>query len=288
MNISMLPHYGISKLAGKLRTLARIIDIKADLLEASRKLTPKQKGVLKRNSIFANRHKGQPGFVIVNGPSLAQQNIIQLKNQITFCVSGFWKHDVVEAWQPTYYSLLDSNFFSVDESTTNFYLNLNERVQTSIFFLPLFRGYDAVHKYNLLPAERCHFVASVGAGESVNDLTKIVQSFAGVSAFALSQAIYMGCNPIYLLGFDHDYLANRGVNSHFYSGGTLPGHPMNDVPQEARLSYDDEMQANLRLWINYRKLKVEAERKGIQVFNATIGGYLDVFDRIDYNNIKFD
>ena len=33
-------------------------------------------------------------------------------------------------------------------------------------------------------------------------MTKIVQSFQSVSSFALSQAIYMGCSEIYLLGFD--------------------------------------------------------------------------------------
>jgi hypothetical protein len=288
MNITMLPHYGISRLAGKLREFAEAIERKADLLEASRRLTPAQRVVLQRNAVFANKHKGQPAFVIVNGPSLAKQDILQLKDQITFCVSGFWKHEAVATWQPTYYSMLDPYFFSNIDATQTFYRNLNERIQTSTFFLPLFRGYDAIHKHNFLPSERCHFVASVGAGESVCDFTKIVQSFAGVSAFALSQAIYMGCSPIYLLGFDHDYLANRGVNSHFYAGGTLPGHPLNDVAQEARWGYDDEMRANLRLWTNYRRLKAEAERRGIQVFNATVGGYLDVFDRFDYDKLKID
>jgi hypothetical protein len=287
MNISMLPSYGISKLADRLRILAQAIERKADLLEASRQLTPAQRDVLQRNAVFANKHKGQAAFVIVNGPSLARQNIIQLKGQITFCVSGFWKHEAVATWQPTYYSLLDANFFTNNDATQTFYRNLNERVQTSTYFLPLFRGYDAVHKHHFLPAERCHFVAAVGAGDSVSDLTKIVQSFAGVSAFALAQAIYMGCSPIYLLGFDHDYLANRGVNTHFYAGGTLPGHPLNNVAQAALRDYDDEMRANVRLWTNYRRLRAEAERKGIKVLNATIGGYLDVFDRVDYNNLTF-
>ena len=145
-----------------------------------------------------------------------------------------------------------------------------------------------MHRYKMLPLENCYFVASVGSGKSVADLTNIVQSFAGVSAFALAQAIYMGCSPIYLLGFDHDYLANRGVDRHFYGGGTIPGHQATNTPLGDRIPYDDEMRANLKLWTNYRSLKAEAERKGIQVFNATAGGYLDVFDRIDYDTLKID
>jgi hypothetical protein len=222
----------------------------------------------------------------VNGPSLAQQDISVLKNSITYCVSGFWKHDVISHWQPTYYSLLDKNFFEESESQKLFYKDLNRRIQKSTFFLPLHRGYDAVRQQSILHPDQCYYVAAVGSGKEGVDFANIVQSFAGVSAFALAQAIYMGCNPIYLLGFDHDYLANRGVDRHFYSGGTMVGHKWANLPLGNRVPYDVEMKNNFDLWQNYRYLKAEAEKRGIRIFNATNGGYLDVFDRIDYNCIK--
>jgi hypothetical protein len=200
-------------------------------------------------------------------------------------VSGFWKHEVVNSWQPTYYSLLDKYFFIDTPATRNFYTNLHQKIKKTIFFAPLFRGFDAVHKYGFLPKENTFYVASVGDGVNSNDLTDIVPSFAGVSAFALSQAIYMGCNPIYLLGFDHDYLANRSVDRHFYAGGTISGHALNNIPLSDRISYDEEMRANLALWKNYRDLKNIAEKKGIQILNATNGGYLDVFPRVSFDEI---
>ena len=85
--------------------------------------------------------------------------------------------------------------------------------------------------------------------------------------------------------FDHDYLANRGVDRHFYAGGTLPGHQSTNIPLAERISYDDEMRANLRLWGNYRILDAEAKRKRINIINATNGGYLDVFPRVDFNSV---
>ena len=48
------------------------------------------------------------------------------------------------------------------------------------------------------------------------------------------------------------------------------------------------MKANLSLWKNYRSLHRIAEAKGIKILNATNGGYLDVFDRIDYADVKRD
>jgi hypothetical protein len=286
MNISMYPHYGVSRLYNYLRKLSSVIEDSADVLEASRTLTPSQRSLLRRNEVFLDKHKGQPGFVIVNGPSLAQQDISWLKNQITFCVSGFWKHQAVSIWEPTYYSLLDVNFFNEGDLQDSFYFELNKRIRKSTFFLPLYRGYEAVKKKSILPIEQCYYIASVGSGKSAVELTEIVQSFAGVSAFALAQAIYMGCSPIYLLGFDHDYLANRGVDKHFYAGGTLAAPGMVELPLSEMVDYDVEMQNNLNLWTNYKRLNAAADKKGIKILNATIGGYLDVFDRIDFNSLK--
>jgi hypothetical protein len=50
-------------------------------------------------------------------------------------------------------------------------------------------------------------------------------------------------------------------------------------------AYDVEMEALLRLWKNYRSLSVVAEQKKLSVFNATFGGYLDVFPRADYASL---
>ena len=286
MNTSMLLQYAPSQLAKYLRKVSCTAQNIADDLEVGRHMTPLQRTILQRNLVYNQKHKGKAGFVIVNGPSLAQQDLSILKNSITYCVSGFWKHHVIDQWQPTYYSLLDKSFFEESESQNLFYKSLNHRIQKSTFFLPLYRGYDAVRQQSLLPADQCYYVAAVGSGKVIADLANIVQSFAGVSAFALAQAIYMGCNPIYLLGFDHDYLANRGVDRHFYSGGTMVGHKWTNLPIGDRVPYDVEMKNNFDLWQNYRNLKVEAEKKGILILNATTGGYLDVFDRIDYNRIN--
>lgn len=286
MNVSMLPLYGATFIAKRLRKFATSLEQSAEVIEARRSLTQHQQSVLQKNSMFKDKHQGQPAFVIVNGPSLATQDILRLKDQVTFVVSGFWKHEAVLSWQPTYYSLLDKNFFTDSSATRTFYQNMNQRIHSSTFFVPLFRGFDAVKKHQFLPEDQTYYVASIGENVTGNDLTSIVQGFAGVSSFALSQAIYMGCNPIYLLGFDHDYLANRGVDRHFYAGGTLPGHQSTNIPLAERISYDDEMRANLRLWENYHILDAEAKRKRINIINATKGGYLDVFPRVDFSSVN--
>lgn len=248
-------------------------------------LTNEEKEILSRNAIFKDRHKGQRGFVIVNGPSLKKQDIRLLNKEITFVVSGFWKHPVIEHWQPTYYSILDKNFFTDEDSVRTFFAEMNNRIKESTFFLPLLRGYDFNKKHGYVDFDKTYYIAANGEPFPSVDLTSLIQGFAGVSAFALAQAIYMGCNPIYLLGFDHDYLANRGVDHHFYDGGTIKDAKNASVPLADRIPYDVEMEANLRLWKNYRSLQAVAEKANIKIFNATMGGYLDVFDRVSYEEI---
>jgi hypothetical protein len=244
------------------------------------------KDILKRNAIFENKHKNKRAFVIVNGPSLTNQNIQILKDDITFVVSGFFKHKVIDTWQPTYYSILDKSFFDNSNDSLLFFKQLNEKIKESIFFIPLFRGYKSNIKNNLLPKDKTFYIASSGLPDDNIDLTKIVQSFQSVSSFALAQAIYMGCNPIYLLGFDHDYLANQGPDKHFYQGATIPNKESTYKTAISKMyPYDDIMATCHKLWQNYRHLNVAANKRGIKIYNATKGGYLDVFERIEYESI---
>lgn len=279
----MLHLFGNSFLVKTMRRFASYINSFADFIEAKNKLTLEQTKILGRNIKFKDKHKNQAGYVIVNGPSLAAQNIDKLKNKVTFVVAGFWKHDAVLSWQPTYYSILDANFFKQTPEIDNFYKSLRERIRSSIFFFPLFRGFDMINKNKYFKPDEVYYIASLGDVDHRNELTDIVQGFAGVGAFALSQAIYMGCNPIYLLGFDHDYLANRGLDRHFYQGSTIKGG--GDITLAERTPYDEEMKANTHLWANYRRLDRIAKERGIKIFNATNGGYLDVFERVSFNDL---
>lgn len=273
--------------ARSLKRLGRGLHGISERLEAMNLLTKEERAILSRNGVFKNKHKGKRAFVIVNGPSLKGQDIGCLKNEITFAVAGFWKHPAVALWQPTYYSICDPAFFTDGPGIREFFQELNTKVPNSTFFLPLFRGLEANRKYGLLNPDRTHYVAAYGDPTPTVELTSLVQGFQSVSTFSLAQAIYMGCNPIYLLGFDHDFLAHRGIDHHFYAGCAIKGHRNESVPLSDRAPYDRDMEDMLKLWGNYRSLKSVAEAAGIRILNATDGGYLDVFERQNYAELVF-
>lgn len=285
-NILILPNYIYKYFLKYLAFFLRFLLLKIERAEKRSFITDSHKQLLMKNKKFNNFHKDKRAFVIVNGPSLIKQDMSLIKDDIKYVVTGFFKHEIIsDEWQPNYYSFLDENMFEQTAVQSKFYEDLNQKIKNAQFFVPIFRGFDANKNMGFLPSDRTHYYAAVGEKIDSVDLTKPVGSIQGVGALSLLQAVFMGCNPIYLLGFDHDYLANRSFDHHFYKGGTMENHELDKVTLGSRLPYDEEMRANLGLWKNYREIKKIADRKGINIINATSGGFLDVFPRENFEEI---
>ena len=51
------------------------------------------------------------------------------------------------------------------------------------------------------------------------------------------------------------------------------------------ISYERVLPCIFRLWEQYKIMREIATQKGINIYNATRGGQLDVFDRVDYDTL---
>jgi hypothetical protein len=254
---------------------------------AEPKLSAAQKNVLRENEKLRNRHAGQRCFVIGNGPSLATQDLRPLASEITFVMNAFWKHPILDEWQPTYFCFADPVWHDGSEAVTEFFDSVRERTPNAEYIFPL-DGKPIVEKQSLLPLESTYFFAyqEQPIGLSVADtfdLTGPVPYPFSASQLAIMAAMFMGCTPIYLMGLDHDWLAHRGQDTHFFSGRSLENH--DTATGELNTPYDADMQALWKLWQGYRRLGSLAQSHGIQIFNATNGGFLDVFERVRYESL---
>ena len=250
-------------------------------------LSSEDRGLIAANAAVRNRHVGQRCFVIGNGPSIAKQDLSLLSGEVTFVMNAFWKHDIVKEWQPSYYFFSDGLFFDRSGPSNEFFEGLRSRVSKSVYFVPLSRK-AVVTEDNLLPVDSVLFFSTqpqfLGkARENSLDFTQPVPDVYTVAQLAIMAAIYLGCSPIYLLGLDHDWLGHHGEKDYyFFKGVALKDHPGN----VGRLGpYDVEMEAMLGCWKGYRELQAIAEKRGIQILNATDGGFLDVFERVPYRSL---
>lgn len=250
------------------------------------------KPIISKNIKYKNIHAGKRCFIIGNGSSLKQMDLSILKKEITFGMNAFWKHPIIsKSWQPKYYCLADPLFFDDYSDGFNsikeFFTGLRKKIYTSILFVPL-SGKDVIGKNKLLPINKVNFIFFNKAlwTEQANkvDLTSSVPSVQSVAQLAIEIAIYMGCNPIYLLGMDHDWLAHRGMDRHFYSDETIKGHP-GLISDLSKTTYKSELESCLRLWQGYESLLTIANHTNIRIINATRGGFLDVFERATIEEI---
>src|SRR5262245_49454931 len=99
-------------------------------------LSREEKAITAQNDIFKDKHKGQRCFVIATGPSLKGQDIMPLESEITFVMSGFWKHAALDKWQPTYYCLCDPLYFDGSKTMKEFFKSVTDRSGRSTFFAP--------------------------------------------------------------------------------------------------------------------------------------------------------
>jgi hypothetical protein len=124
--------------------------------------------------------------------------------------------------------------------------------------------------------------------DTVIDFTGGIPPYGqNVVIVALMLACYLGCSPIYFIGCDHGFTKIKKeeyedyFSEHFYP-----------EPKEGRygmfsntLDWEEYRRAMARMTYEYDQLKLYASRQGFQVFNATRGGCLDVFPRVEFESL---
>ncbi len=284
--------------ARRLRRAGRALSWWARRLdERTRRPGAAELGPLARNRVLRNSAAGRPGFVIGNGSSLARQDLSPLAGQCTFVANAFWRHPLLAgydasgaAWQPAFYSVVDPLYFDGSPPMIAFFAELRARVTRARFIVPAHQ-LDAVTRHGLLPADRVHPCLTRGDLAEQHrarfDLTQPIHGVINVALLGILAAMYAGCRPIYLLGLDHDWLATPGAKCrHFYQGLTVENHTeVAALENGTAHSYRFNMECLLSAFRSYEVVRATAGELGVEIYNATDGGFLDVFPRVRYQDV---
>lgn len=241
--------------------------------------------LLKRNEVFRNCHKGRRCFVIGNGPSLKEQDLSPLANEITFVANYFHLHPIIsKSWQPKYYCLSDPAYFDGREPIESI-RDIVSKIPSAPFFVPHYAS-DFLGSTRALPEDRTYYVGLCSGMEDewsdIPDLTKITPGVQTVVQLAIMAAMFMGCSTIYLMGLDHNWLSHGGVPINFYSKEEVKNQPQGNV---GNWDYKSLMLAMTTIWRVYEMHQRIATRHGIKIVNLTHGGFLDVFERARYEDV---
>ena len=250
-------------------------------------------GEAERLQKLRNRHKGRRAFIIGNGPSIKGQDLSKLKDEVTFVTNWFANHEDYEEIQPSYYCISSHEVFGGWSAKTP---NLNTEMRDAIVqktwrshhFFPLWAR-DAILGDAAFPAEQSNFLIFEKPKASVLErgrmswdiLGNLDDGMTGVITFCLPLALHMGIREVYLLGCDCDYgiSQEKDAKQYFYD---FSKHTTSTSKFE---TLDRVWGQGGEIFQIYEIVRREAERRGLRIYNATRGGLLEVFPRVNYEDI---
>ena len=232
-------------------------------------------------------HRGERVFVMGNGPSLNDMDLERLADEYTFGVNRIGLLFDRVSWRSTFWTVTD---WRVGPQLRETYDELDGIIK----FVPYrFRG--------VLPDdETTYWYHSRRTGPSLADqfeidITRGIPSRGTVLVTAIQQAFYLGFREIYLIGVDASYsIPDTVIQSGPDRFGTgiklnLESTEDDDINHfdpryfgAGAKWHDPNVEEMLRM---FRVMRKGVEFHGGTIKNATSGGNLEVFDRVDFESL---
>lgn len=225
-----------------------------------------------RIAAMKDKYKGQRCFIVATGPSLTMDDLETLHNHQEFCISmnSIFKCFADTKWRPNQYMIVDTDAISLWENEMK-ELDVEQKfvADSQMYF-----DYETLSKdwyvyHSVFGRE------SLGGDAFSDDFSVKAYHSGTITNICIQLAVYLGFSEIYLLGVD--FTREKGKVKHFHA----------DI-NEDDVIYESE--AWLEILYKYSLKEYQASRKyadshGIKIYNATRGGALEVFERVDFDSL---
>lgn len=230
---------------------------------------------------FHNLHRGRRCVVIGNGPSLNKCDLARLKDEFTFGVNAIYLNYEKMGFHPTYY-VVEDRFVAQDRANEIKAYRGPRAKFFGKYLAPWLGGaVDAVW----LDVDPSYHYANSGDFRFSTRADRIVHVGGTVTFLSLQLAYYMGFSEVYMIGFDHHYTVPKEdmVNStDIHSSQDDPNHFHPSYFGKGKRWHHPRVD---RMEQCYMKAKEVFEADARKIYNATVGGHLEVFDRVDYDSL---
>lgn len=234
---------------------------------------PWRRESIKRLAALKDVHKGKRAFIIGNGPSLKQTDLNKLKNEITFGMNRI------------YLAFPELGFATTYICVTNDLVVEQFGHEINALPIPKFIAWRSRRHFSSAsqPADLPTFVYTTYTGPRfTKDARGRIWEGATVTNLALQLAYHMGIETAILIGVDHNFTSKGEANKTVTSEGDDPNHFMpNYFGKGVKWQLPDLDTSE----IGYAFAREAYQKAGRQVLDATIGGKLTIFPKVDYNSL---
>jgi hypothetical protein len=230
-----------------------------------------------------DKFSGERCFIIGNGPSLNEIDLTKINEEYSFGVNGIFYKTEECGFKPTFYVVEDKHVLKDNLSKIRSYT-------TDYKFFP------SIYRKHIRSTENTiYFKMNRGFYEESSpnfsmprfstDCSKRVYCGQSVTIMNLQLAYYLGFTDIYLIGMDFSYTIPEsamveGLEIESTEDDINHFHP--DYFGVGKKWHDPQLE---KVLLSYKQAKLMYEAAGRNITNATKGGNLNIFNRIDYNSL---
>jgi hypothetical protein len=231
---------------------------------------PRFRESMRRLRRYHNIHLGKRCFVLGNGPSLKQTDLTLLDNEYTFCTNRIYLMLDQLGFTPSYYVVV--NDLIVEQCAKDI----------EALSMPKFVGWHNRDKIRFTEDMSFLWTRSGLRSWFYTDLTEGCWEGNTVTMACIQLAYYMGFKEVYLLGVDHSYQFSGTPHAEQVSQGDDPNHfAPNYFGKGFRWHLPDLEGSELA----YRVANHIFKTSGRKICDATIGGKLQVFPKVEYYSL---
>ena len=192
-------------------------------------------------------------------------------------------------WRPNFYVATDNIVVPDNHDEIN---RLISELQDCTFFFQIYFCLNLIVKsktntywYEEFPQNK----SLLPGGFFSHNAGNYVRAANTVTIAALQLAVYLGFNPIYLIGCDTDYTIPSSIQIDEFDEDIFTSEA-NDDPNHFSSEYFGtgkkySRPSPDRMIFAYKQAQRVCNEIGIDVFNATIGGKLEEFPRVSYDSL---
>jgi hypothetical protein len=234
------------------------------------RLDSRLKASQERLRSFQDLHRGERCFILGNGPSLQHTDLSYLRRETTFGLNRIYLHFPQMGFATTYY--VSINTLVIEQCAA----------EISSLSMPRFLTWRARRAFGrdegLLYLDTDYTPPEDFAG----DVSGRVFEGSTVTYVALQIAFHMGFSQAILVGVDHHFSTTGRPNTTVVSQGDDPDHFSAGYFGKGFRWQLPDLQASERA---YRLARQAYAADGREVLDATIGGRLTVFPKVEYASL---
>jgi len=232
-------------------------------------LHPWRRESIRKLRALKDSHRGERCFVVGNGPSLKTMDLSKLRGEFSFGFNRIFLAAAELGFTPS--CLVSINDLVIEQSVA----------ELQALKMPKFFAWRA-RKWLDMDADT-HFIYTSYTGPGFSrDVTGRVWEGATVTNVALQLAYHMGFARVILIGVDHNFASQGKPNTTVVSTGEDPNHFSGAYFGKGFRWQLPDLETSER---GYRNARQAFEAGSRQVVDATVGGKLTIFPKVDYNSL---